>query len=119
MEKPNDYIDFCGNLQRPGEVFGHVRCSPATLVYLVLVVLGASAAETGAFVAEAVCPLAGFLAFFLDFLVVVVEVFFISVLASDLAAIGALAAGAAGVAAVDLAGAAGAGVAGAVVCAAA
>src|SRR5207245_1778476 len=69
------------------------------------------------FVAEAVCPLAGFLAFFLDFLVVVVEVFFISVLASDLAAIGADAAGAAGVAAVPLAGAAV--VAGAAVCAAA
>jgi len=113
MEKPNDYIDFCGNLQRPGEVFGHGRCSPATLVYLVLVAFGVSA---GAFVAEAVCPLAGFLAFFLDFLVVVVEVFFISVLASDLAAIGAAAAGAAGVAAVALAGAAGAVVA---VCAAA
>src|SRR5258707_1994597 len=99
MEKPNDYIDFCGNLQRPREVFGHGRCSPARLVYLVLVAFGVSAAETGAFVAEAVCPLAGFLAFFFDFLVVVVEVFFISVLASDLAAIGAAAAGAAGVAA--------------------
>jgi hypothetical protein len=126
MEKLNDYIDFCSDVQRPERVFGHGRCSPATSLYLVLAAFGASTAETGAFVAETVCALAGFLAFFLDFLaagvVALVEVFFISAVASDLAAIGAVAAGAgaaAGVAAGALAGAAGAVVAGAVVCAAA
>jgi hypothetical protein len=115
MEKPNDYIDFCSNMQRPGAVFGHIRCSPATLHYLVIAALGASTAETGAFVAETVCAVAGFLAFFLDFLaagVALVEVFFMSALASDLAAIGA-----AGAVVVALDGAAGVVVAGAVVCA--
>ena len=107
MEKLNDNIDFCSNMQRPEAVFGDGRCSPATLLYLVLAALGASTAETGAFVADTVCALAGFLAFFLDFLaagVALVEVFFMSALASDLAAIGAtVVAAGAGVAAVALA----------------
>src|SRR6266478_754366 len=114
MEKLNDYIDFCSNMQRPRRVFGHGRCGPATLLYLVLAAFGASTVEAGAFVAETVCALVGFLAFFLDFLaagVALVEVFFVSAVVSDLVAIGAAAAGAGA--------AAGAVVAGAVVCAAA
>jgi hypothetical protein len=124
MEKLNDYIDFCSNMQRPGWVFDYGRCSPATFLYLVLAAFGASTAETGAFVADTVCAVAGFLAFFLDFFaagVALAEVCFTSaVVASDLAAMGAAAAGAgaaAVVAAVALAGAAGG--AAAVVCAAA
>src|SRR5450755_4212504 len=124
MEKLNDYIDFCSKMQRPGSLFCFDRCSLATPIYLALAALGASTAAAGAFVADTVCAVAGFLACFLDFLVAgvaLVEVFFISALASGLAAIGAATAGAgaaAGMAAGALAGAAGAVVAGEV-CAAA
>src|SRR5664279_6139238 len=97
MEKLNDYIDICSNMQRPGAVFCLGRCSLATPIYLVLAALGASTAATGAFVSDTVCAVAGFLACFLDFLVAgvaLVEVFFISALASGLAPIGATTAGA-------------------------
>jgi hypothetical protein len=119
-----DYIDFCGNMQRPAAVYGDGRCSVATLLYFVLAAFGTSTADVAGFVAETGCAVAGFLAFFLVFLaagVALVEVFFMSVLTSDLAAIGvaAGAGAAAGAATVALAGAAGAVVAGAVVCAAA
>jgi hypothetical protein len=113
-------------MQRQERCLATAVAVPQRCFYLVLAAFGASTAETGAFVADTVCALAGFLGFFLDFLaagvVALVEVFFISAVASDLAAIGAAAAGAgvaAGVAVGALAGAAGAVVAGAVVCAAA
>ena len=119
MANLNDYIDFCGNMQRPtGSCATAVAVGATFRFYFALAAFGASAAEVAGFVAETGCAVAGFLAFFLDFLVVVVlvEVFLTSALASDLTAVGA----AAGAAAGALAGAAaGAVVAGAVVCAAA
>ena len=54
MEKLNDYIDFCCNMQRLGPQFGLCRCSLATQNYLALEALGASTAAAGAFVADTV-----------------------------------------------------------------
>jgi hypothetical protein len=85
------------------------------LFYFALAAFGASAADVAGFVAETGCVVAGFFAFFLDFLVVdvvLVDALVASALASALTAVGA----AAGAATGALAGAV---VAGAVVCAAA
>jgi hypothetical protein len=109
-------------MQRPEAVFRDGRCSTTTVLYLAPTTFGVSTDEVGALVPGAVSVVAGFLAFFFDFLVdevAVVDVFFISVLASALFAVGAVAAGLAAGAAAVAGAAALAGAAGAVVCAAA